>query len=874
MANAYSTPINYGQTIPTTDLAQYLGTIQHGMQQKFDVNLAKIDELISKVSSVPLARDKDKRYLGEKLQNLLSVVDANSKIDLTDNVVARQITGQIASAIDDNVRTQLQNSAKINSFNQELSTIKAKKPELYNAANHGYALEQAGFNSYMNEDTDELGNFSYTPYLDVTETMLKKVKDLKDLKGDQTIQVPDPQNPGGMMERTIKGLTKEEIFQYMPNILTSEEQGQLKINGWAKYKDNISVAKDKLKQYSDNSLKQYDDEAAHLQTIVDNKALPEEERKVAKSKIEAIKKGKESFSENLKSINTDKADSIGYFLELNSWKDGFSELASARVSEKYVKNDLYFATEELKIKQEELAIKKAEALAKAGVDANGKPIINPNNVSIAEKEGPLADKLDGMATLKKDYDSTYNDMISQVKAAYNSDSMPEEVKKNFKSILAQYGYSPEGAIINQELAKGASRASAMKVAFDSSKMGIYRPEAAKVLSGLEAKRSSIATDIAIPKKESIKEVFEKDPDSYISALKRAVTASPTPSTYSSSIPGISVSTGATGKVPESYGKATKFVESLGGWKNLKQALIKDPSKLQEFARISSQVVGKLPSSKNLEVDSYKLANEKLETNTKKGKTTYFNTFQIANITDEKAREVLISKIPQTEDTQVFDSKKPISFYKNEDGSLTILQNAGYSDGKEGPRTKIGGKVIVNKEDDLYKDLMSYVDLNESNRGLDASKTKIKVTPSTSPNFSSSDNQVVLSKIAESIKTLSPDVVSQFVAPPANFVTKKDTKNVFLASLSGEIPKTDIEAFVEKLPNRLKDFKLELKPVDGIWAVNVETKNGLLIKEYSTKSQYLQQDMAYLVNHHPEIVISNALLVYLKDNPEKINTILK
>lgn len=126
MANAYSTPINYGQTIPTTDLAQYLGTIQHGMQQKFDVNLAKIDELISKVSAVPLARDKDKRYLGEKLQNLLSIVDANSKIDLTDNVVARQISGQIASAIDDNVRTQLQNSAKISSFDQQLTAMKPR----------------------------------------------------------------------------------------------------------------------------------------------------------------------------------------------------------------------------------------------------------------------------------------------------------------------------------------------------------------------------------------------------------------------------------------------------------------------------------------------------------------------------------------------------------------------------------------------------------------------------------------------------------------------------------------------------------------------------------------------------------------------------
>jgi hypothetical protein len=872
MANAYSTPINYGQTIPTTDLAQYLGTIQHGMQQKFDVNLAKIDELISKVSAVPLARDKDKRYLGERLQNLLSVVDANSKIDLTDNVVARQITGQIASAIDDNVRTQLQNSAKINSFNQELSTIKAKKPELYNAANHGYALEQAGFNSYMNEDIDELGSLSYSPYIDVTQSMLKKVKDLKDLKGDEVIQIPDPLNPGGMRERTIKGLTKEELFQYMPNILTSEEQNQLKINGWANYKDNLVGAKAKLSEYSEKSLRNYDDEISHQQTIVDNKALSEEERAIAKSKIEATKKGKEVFSENLKSINVNKADSIGYFLELNSWKDGFSELASARVSEKYVKNDYYFEVENLKIKQEELGIKRAEALAKAGVDANGKPIVNPNSVSIAKREGALPENLDAIGALKKDYDDTYNSIVSEVKAAYDSESMPEEVKKNFKSTLAKYGYSPDGTIINEALAKGNSRASAMKVAFDSSKMGVYRPDAAKALSGLDAKRLSIATDIAVPKGEAIKETFIANPDSYVRGFTNVLKNLETP-TRAAASPGIGGSATMTSSDinPKVLKEAKDFLQNNGGAKGLKQALLKDPRKIQEFNRISKAIGG---AGANLESDSKKVANEKLSKNTEKGRTAYFNTFQIANITDEKAREIIISKIPQTESGQIFDSKKPLSFYKNEDGSVTITQNAGLGENKEGIWAKARPEVRVDKEDDLYKDLMNYVDINESNRGLDASRTKIKIKPETTPSFNSSNNEIILSKVAESIKTLSPDVTSQFVAPPANFVTKKDTKNVFLATLAGDIPKADIEAFVEKLPSKLKDFDVELKPMDGVWAVNIETKNGLLIKEYSTKSQFLQQDMAYLVNHHPEIIISNALLVYLKDNPEKINTILK
>lgn len=874
MANAYSTPINYGQTIPTTDLAQYLGTIQHGMQQKFDVNLAKIDDLISKVSAVPLARDKDKRYLGEKLQNLLSVVDANSKIDLTDNVVARQITGQIASAIDDNVRTQLQNSAKISGFDQELTAMKAKKPELYSSDNHAYALEKAGYNAYMNEESDALGTLSYTPYTDVNKVALDKIKQLKEIRGKQEIEVEDPQNPGRIIKRSIDGLTKEEIFKYVPGLLGASEQAQLKINGWAKYRGNLEGAKQQFENYSSTQTSLIDEEIKHQETILKNvSGTSEKERTDAQLKIDSYKRQKESFMENIKSIDVTKADSIGYFLERNGWIDTIANAAQAKESVEFKKDDYYFEMEKLAIDKERLGVEKAKLAKELGVDAKGNPIVDQNSISVSTREKEITKDLDPVGALKKDYDAVYNDMVASVKGAYQSEKMPADVKEQFRSQIKRYGYDENGTIINEALAAKNSRASAMKAAFDSSGMGIYNSQVAKKLSGLEAKRSGIATDFAVPKKEAIVDTFTKNADAYVDALKRTLTSSPTPSTYSSSIPGVSVSTGSTGETPESYKAANKFVESLGGWKNVKQALLKNPSKIQEFAKISGQVIGKLPSSKNLEVDAYKLANDKLVKRTEEGKAAYFNTAKIVNITDEKLRERVINMIPQIEDTQIFDSKRPVSFYKNDDGSMTIAQNAGYGEGQKGAWAKKGPSVTVNKEDAAYKELMKYIELDESKRGLDAARSKVVIKPTVTPNYSDSSNKLALSRKDAAIISLSPEVIKGFATNPVNYLTESRTKEVFKAGLQNVVPPAEAEKFVDKLSDNLGFFKLEMKPVDGEWAISLKTKNGKLINEGGTGIQYLQEDMTYLVNHYPQVIISDALLKYIKENPSEINTIL-
>ena len=273
MANAYSTPINYGQTIPTTDLAQYVGAIQSGMQQKFDINLAKIDDLISKVATVPLARDKDKKYLGEKLQGLLSMVDANSKVDLSDNVVARQISSYVTTAIDSNVREQLANSQKIASYQQTAAQRKKDKPELYSDANYTYGLDKSGYADYMSEKKDSLGTMDYIDYYDVDKNLNKELEAFAKERGFE--KVLDSSVEGGYIFKTVKGkeITKEEVSNFYDNKLASDPKlkQQFMINAHYNYRGVSDEALIKsYKEQADPILKEFDTQISDIDNKLKN----------------------------------------------------------------------------------------------------------------------------------------------------------------------------------------------------------------------------------------------------------------------------------------------------------------------------------------------------------------------------------------------------------------------------------------------------------------------------------------------------------------------------------------------------------------------------------------------------------------------------
>jgi hypothetical protein len=310
------------------------------MQQKFDINLAKIDDLISKVATVPLARDKDKRYLGDKLQGLLSMVDANSKVDLSDNVVARQISSYVTTAIDDNVKEQLVNSQKISNYQQTAAQRKKDKPELYSDANYAYGLDKSGYADYMSEKKDSLGTMDYTDYYDVDKNLTKDLEAFAKERGFE--KVLSESIEGGYVYKTVKGkeLTPQEISNFFDNKIATDPKlnQQFMIN--SHYNHRGVSDEDIIKSYREQSepiLKDFDTQITDIDEKLKNVSADDKATSdlLHRQKSE-MQQQKDSFNSQLDPKNFNR-DSFLYGNYARSMKKSYMETYaySAKTDVKY-----------------------------------------------------------------------------------------------------------------------------------------------------------------------------------------------------------------------------------------------------------------------------------------------------------------------------------------------------------------------------------------------------------------------------------------------------------------------------------------------------------------------------------------------------------
>lgn len=441
MANAYTAPLTYSPTISTMDIAQLTGQVQTALQQRFDVNVAKVDDLIQKITSVPLVRDQDKKYLGDRLNGLLSMVDANSKVDMTNNNVTRQISNYISTAIDDNVKTQIGNSQKIQSFQQEAARIKKEKPELYNDANYAYAIDKSGLNSYMSGETDDLGSLQYTNYYDVAKNLNEPLEKWAKEMGFE--RVVDTSVEGGYMYQTVKGkkMTPEQIESYVNNRIQSDSnlKQQLMINSHYKYR---GVTDDALiKDYQEKSqpiLNRYDTTLTSIDSEIKN-TNPDN-----KTKIEAlnqkkvyVSQQKQFFESQLDPQNFNR-DSFVFRNEtqnlIESYKKtfGYSEITD-------IENDNFYK-----------ATKAGSTGTGAGVGgfAQGLPagtafMSSEEKVAEKEKESPLA-------LFKKGRDTTYSQFTQAVKQQLQREGKTATDKDVLNYYANLKKVSEEGVDINAQ----------------------------------------------------------------------------------------------------------------------------------------------------------------------------------------------------------------------------------------------------------------------------------------------------------------------------------------------------------------------------------------------------------------------------------------
>ena len=229
MANAYSIQRNRQGWIDPQDQEFTLKALMF-KQQKYDSNRAKVDAVVEQYKSLQLARGVDKDYLNERLNYIFDNINSGNN-DFSSNAFTASINNYIGEALDNNVMTAIQETAKIKRYQEDVAKLKEKNPELYNPLNEAYGLAPAQEYLQNTEVGAKInGNLMYTPYKDIEGEVNKWLTDIQMKAKDGKIQIPDDQ--GRIKEITINGKSASELRDLALGYIGDRYDDQLKVNVW------------------------------------------------------------------------------------------------------------------------------------------------------------------------------------------------------------------------------------------------------------------------------------------------------------------------------------------------------------------------------------------------------------------------------------------------------------------------------------------------------------------------------------------------------------------------------------------------------------------------------------------------------------------
>ena len=253
MATPYSSPDLYFRLQPVESHNWELaGQVLMAKQQKYDANLAQIENLVQQYVGLDIANKDAKNHLYNNLKTLTSEVDRiASSEDLSNSNATKNITSYIGQAIDATTINAVNTTRMKRQYDATWDEIRNKKPELYN--NNNKAFGEAGWEEYVNADKDAdvsqyvKHGFAVIPYVDIKgmtdKTMMEYMKLAKDREYSVPIQVQkgvdDKGNPVyetvGFKEYVETGLNPAVVRNMMQAQLTPEVKQQMAINAWSNY---------------------------------------------------------------------------------------------------------------------------------------------------------------------------------------------------------------------------------------------------------------------------------------------------------------------------------------------------------------------------------------------------------------------------------------------------------------------------------------------------------------------------------------------------------------------------------------------------------------------------------------------------------------
>lgn len=237
MANPYSILHNYDQPVYSPDF-NFINAALSFKQNNLNANRAKLQNLYDQFASLKVAKDVDQKYIENRLEEVRNITNQYASMDLSDPNFASSLMMNMGQVVDDNVKTAVFSTRRIQAEDAEWADKKKNNRELYSSLNHSYALNVLSDRQrYLN--TQEVGDSykggaDFIEYRDLSKKFMDNLPKIQDALKATWVQT-------GPQEGYFKSLSKMEAVDrstmegVLNNILDEKDMQQIRANAWGSY---------------------------------------------------------------------------------------------------------------------------------------------------------------------------------------------------------------------------------------------------------------------------------------------------------------------------------------------------------------------------------------------------------------------------------------------------------------------------------------------------------------------------------------------------------------------------------------------------------------------------------------------------------------
>lgn len=209
-------------------------------QQRIDATKTQLNQQLQTITNMDLMKDQDREYLYERLNGVVNRLNSVYKYaDLSSVDASFALSSELGAAVDSRIVNAYAGTLEYRKFADTMEDLKLNRHDDYSRINELYAL--APFNEWVNDGQvgSRLGKLSYTPYFDITKEINNQFLEISRIASNGgTIQIPDPNAPGYMIESQVSGLSSDQIYQIAYSNLSDRAREQASINGWFEANSN------------------------------------------------------------------------------------------------------------------------------------------------------------------------------------------------------------------------------------------------------------------------------------------------------------------------------------------------------------------------------------------------------------------------------------------------------------------------------------------------------------------------------------------------------------------------------------------------------------------------------------------------------------